>query len=174
MQIVLDIGLIQIVGIMPTLILAQIGLGRATQDVEAKFTMDDTRNYINDKPSFQAPMSTSGDPLSPDNDEHSEWNTVHRLQSKESFTIDSENRHRSHHFQYPNTNHEDSPEDQAHRDKGRELNPASGVGKHDQRSEIVYWPHNLKDEADGNVDGKTPRCCHESDISIGSMFVVSL
>ncbi len=39
MQIVLDTGLVQVVGIMPTLILAQVGLGRTTQDVEANFRM---------------------------------------------------------------------------------------------------------------------------------------
>lgn len=33
----LDAGLVQVVGIMPTLILAQVGLGRTTQDVEANY-----------------------------------------------------------------------------------------------------------------------------------------
>lgn len=37
MQIVLDAGLVQVVGIMPTLILAQVGLGRTAQDVEANY-----------------------------------------------------------------------------------------------------------------------------------------
>lgn len=47
-QVVLDTGLIQIVGIMPTLILAQVGLGRNVRDVEAiEFTAVHTRNYVN-------------------------------------------------------------------------------------------------------------------------------
>ena len=39
---ILDIGLIQMAGIMPTLILAQVYLGRACQDVEDEFTMPHT------------------------------------------------------------------------------------------------------------------------------------
>lgn len=34
-QIILDCGLIQVVGVMPTLIIVQVGLGRAVHDIEA-------------------------------------------------------------------------------------------------------------------------------------------
>jgi hypothetical protein len=46
----LDASLIQIVGIMPTLIIAQIGVGRAVHDIEANFRMTHIET---------APVSTS-------------------------------------------------------------------------------------------------------------------
>lgn len=67
---ILDIGLIQMAGIMPTLILAQVYLGRACQDVEDEFTMPHTWNYINSK----APTSL-------------DWTAASHSQQSKEFTV---------------------------------------------------------------------------------------
>jgi len=141
---ILDIGLIQIVGIMPTLILAQVCLGRASQDAGAKFTTAHIRTYINAKESSS--RSTPADFISTKghidvagsqsdisrSDRHLNWSTAPCLQSKEQFT--AENRHGTHHhLQYPNNNNND---DQAHHDRVKELDPESGLER-DQYGGIV-------------------------------------
>ncbi len=105
MQVVLHASLIQIVGIVPTLILAQVGLGRCAQDVEIKFTTALTRNYYDDKP--KAPLSpftsnshiwTEGHadktlvsenwPAMVRSDQHSTWSKGRNPLSSEWFTDD--------------------------------------------------------------------------------------
>lgn len=54
LKVVLDASLIQVVGIMPTLIIAQIGVGRAVHDIEAHFRM------TNISSSQSAPVSSAG------------------------------------------------------------------------------------------------------------------
>ncbi len=109
-QLVLDIGLIQIVGIIPTLILAQVGLGRASG---AKFTSAQTKNCINSKANCQASMSQSTPVYSiytkghvktvldvagreSDSERHLDLSTAHCLQSKEKFTLDDCRKHEKH------------------------------------------------------------------------------
>ncbi len=140
---ILDIGLIQIVGIMPTLILAQVCLGHAFQDVDAKFTTAHTKTYINGKEASSQSTSVDSIPTKGHvnrvldvagsrsdrsrSDRHLDWSTAPCLQSKEQFTV--ENRHGSHHFQYPSNN-------QAYYDRVKELDPESGL-KRDQYAGIV-------------------------------------
>lgn len=120
-QIILDIGLIQIVGIMPTLILAQVCLGRASRDVDAKFTSHVNKEL--DVTGNQSDRSQS--------DPHLDWSVARCPQSKEKVTL--ENRQGSHHFRCPDNNNEDS--DQPHHNRGKELDLESGL-KRDQYAGI--------------------------------------
>jgi len=84
-SIVLDAGLIQVVGIMPTLILAQVGLGRTTQDdVEANIRtthITDTKLNTSGNPSnaslrwkvangLPGPLSSDGHFVTREHDQH--------------------------------------------------------------------------------------------------------
>lgn len=58
-SVVLDASLIQVVGIMPTLIIAQIGVGRAVHDIEANFKMTETAPTVSSRMEVRTPTTAS-------------------------------------------------------------------------------------------------------------------
>jgi len=148
---VLDIGLIQMAGIMPTLILAQVSLGRACQDVEdklefamphtkAKYQASVARSIPNGFLSTEVHLNTVSDVAGSQSDtlqrdRQLDQSTTHCLQSKEPFTVEDD--HRSHHVQYPSNKGEDNPENLVHCNKVKELDPELGLGERCQRPEMT-------------------------------------
>ncbi|PPR07887.1 hypothetical protein CVT24_005624 [Panaeolus cyanescens] len=74
-SVVLDVGLVQVVGLVPTLIIVQVGLGRSVQDIDSTVAMHRTERRSSSTPVLDTIFSSSGSRTAPNTAPHTPMDT---------------------------------------------------------------------------------------------------
>ncbi|KAF9044392.1 hypothetical protein BJ165DRAFT_196958 [Panaeolus papilionaceus] len=79
-SVVLDVGLIQVVGLVPTLIIVQVGLGRCVRDIDSTITLHRAEHRSSSTPVLDTIFSSSGSRTAPNTAPHTPLGDTNNLQ----------------------------------------------------------------------------------------------